>query len=68
MEDEDKTWKSFIKQSITIKPEESYALKISVEHTKYRGFHEINRYKEVGRRMPDNFETLPVNSVICLQQ
>jgi hypothetical protein len=53
---------------VQIKLEESYAMEISLKHTKYRGFHEINRYKEVGRRMPDNFETLAVNSVICLQQ
>ena len=33
-------------------------MKISLEYTKYRGFHEINRYKEAGRRMPDNFENL----------
>ena len=43
-------------------------MEISLEYTKYRGFHEINRYNEGGRRMLDNFENLPVNSVICLQQ
>jgi len=50
---------------VKINPKESYAMEVSLKHTKYRGFYEINRNKEVGRRMPDNFETLPVNSVIC---
>jgi hypothetical protein len=44
---------------VKIKPEESYAMDNSLEYTKYRGFHEINRYKEAGRRMPGNFENLP---------
>jgi hypothetical protein len=52
---------------VKIKPEESYAMEISGEHTKYRGFHEINRYKEAGCRMSDKFENLPVDSEICLQ-
>ena len=33
-------------------------MEISGEHTKYRGFHEINRYKEGGRRMPGLFMRL----------
>jgi hypothetical protein len=52
---------------VKIKPKESCAMQISLECTKYRGFPEINRNKEAGRGMPDNFEKLPVNSEICLQ-
>jgi hypothetical protein len=58
-------------------------MEISVEPTKYRGFYEINRYKEAGRRMPslfmrlssvqelslsNNLENLPVNSVLIFLQ